>query len=55
MKVYKSNIKKFLQSIFKIFFYTIFKLKHGKIIFDEKIQSKLYEEKMFILRTKNSH
>ena len=45
MKVYISNIKKFLQSIFKIFFYTIFKLKHGKIIFDENNQPKLYEEK----------
>ena len=44
MKVNKSNFKKFLQSIFKIFFYTIFKLKHGKIIFDKKIQSKLYKE-----------
>ena len=44
MKVNKSNFKKFLQSIFKIFFYTIFKLKHGKIVFDEKIQSKLYKE-----------
>ena len=44
MKVNKSNFKKFLQSIFKIFFYTIFKLKHGKIVFNEKIQSKLYKE-----------
>ena len=40
MKENKSKIKKFFQSIFKIFFYTLFKLKHGTIVFDEKIQSK---------------
>ena len=54
MKVNKSNIKKFFQSIFKIFFYTMFKLLYGKIIFDKKIQSQLYEEKNVFFEDKNS-
>lgn len=53
MKVNKSNIKKFLQSLFKIFFYKLFKLKHGKIIFNEKIQSKLYTEENISFEDKN--
>ena len=53
MKENKSNIKKFFQSMFKIFFYTIFKLKHGKIVFDEKIQSKLYKKENVFFDNKN--
>jgi len=53
MKENKSNIKKFFQSIFKIFFYTIFKLKHGKIVFDEKIQSKLFKKENVSFDNKN--
>ena len=53
MKENKSNIKKFFQSIFKIFFYTIFKFKHGKIVFDEKIQSKLCKEENISFENKN--
>ena len=53
MKENKSNIKKFFQSIFKIFFYTMFKLKHGKIVYDEKIQSELYKEEKVSLENKN--
>ena len=53
MKVNKYNIKKFFQSIFKVFFYSIFKLKHGKIIFEEKIQSKLFKEENVYFENKN--
>ena len=53
MKQYKSNIKKFFQTIFKTFFYTIFKLKHGNIVFDEKIQSKLYKKENVFFDNKN--
>lgn len=53
MKENKSNLKKFFQSIFKIFFYTLFKLKHGKIVFDEKIQSKLFKEENVSFENKN--
>ncbi len=53
MKVNKSNIKKFFQSIFKKFFYNIFRLKHGKIVFNQKIQSELYEEENVSFENKN--
>ena len=53
MKENKSKIKKFFQSIFKIFFYTLFKLKHGTIVFDEKIQSKLFKEENVSFENKN--
>ena len=49
----KSNLKKFFQSIFKIFFYKIFQLIHGKVIFDEKIQSQLCKEEHISFEDKN--
>ena len=36
-----------------LFFYTLFKLKHGTIVFDEKIQSKLFKEENVSFENKN--
>ena len=53
MIVKKNNLKKFFQSIFKIFFYKIFQLIHGKVVFDRKIQSQLCEEEYISFEDKN--
>ena len=49
----KRNLKKIFQSIFKTFFYKIFQLIHGKVIFDKTIQSQLFKEKNIFFENKN--
>ena len=49
----KTSYKKFLQKIFKNFFYLLFKLKHGKITYDKNIQKNLFKVENVIIENTN--
>ncbi len=49
----KTSYKRFLQKIFKNFFYLLFKLKHGKITYNKEVQKNLFKEENVIFENVN--
>ncbi len=51
----KSKVKNFFKLIFKNFFYSLFKIKHGKISYKQNIQNELFEEMNVFFEENNTH